>query len=366
MSVLETSKLFSGLSSAENELLRNAVRLENFPPNHLIFTEGDEGDGLYLIESGQVVISALVNGNERRTLTRLGPGEFFGEMSVVDQEPRSATAIAEQETRVHFIPRQTVVDLLDNSPHLAINLVREFSFRLREFNRHYIREVLETERLALVGRFARAIVHDFKNPLNVIAIAADLGGMEHATLEMRQMARQRIQKQVDRLSSMINELLEFTRGSQANVVLAETNYRLYIERVLEEMQPEASDSSVSLRCENEPPDVAVLLDPNRLRHVFSNLINNAMDAMPEGGQILFRFMTEDKAVVTEIEDTGPGLASEIVPRLFEVFATYGKAQGTGLGLSICRKIIEDHRGRIEARHEPGRGAIFRFALPRPQ
>jgi signal transduction histidine kinase len=284
-------------------------------------------------------------------------------MAVVDNEPRSATATAEQDAEVYFVPRPVMQRMLEASPKLAVNLVREFSLRLREFNRKYIQEVLEAERLTLVGRFARAIVHDFKNPLNVVGLAADLAGMEAATLEMRLMARNRIRKQVDRLTSMINELLEFTRGSQNAIVLAETNYREFLERVLQEVQPEMGTYPIIVECENDPPNVAILLDPNRLIHVFTNLVNNAVDAMPNGGKIKFRFAVTDKEVITEIADTGRGIPPEIAPRLFEAFASYGKTHGTGLGLSICRKIIEDHRGRLEARNGPAGGAIFAFALP---
>jgi two-component system sensor kinase FixL len=70
-------------------------------------------------------------------------------------------------------------------------------------------------------------------------------------------------------------------------------------------------------------------------------------------------------VVTEIEDTGPGVAPEIANNLFVAFATFGKAHGTGLGLSICKKIIEDHKGRIWVTHQSGKGALFSFALPMP-
>ena len=95
-----------------------------------------------------------------------------------------------------------------------------------------------------------------------------------------------------------------------------------------------------------------------------NLINNAIDMMPEGGKITLRFAVDEEEVTTEIEDTGPGIAPEIASRLFEPFATHGKQKGTGLGLSICKRIIDDHQGRIFARSEPGRGAIFSFSLPR--
>jgi signal transduction histidine kinase len=79
-----------------------------------------------------------------------------------------------------------------------------------------------------------------------------------------------------------------------------------------------------------------------------------------------RFRVEGNDLVTEIEDTGAGIAPEIAGQLFEVFATYGKAHGTGLGLSICKRIVEDHHGRIWARNRLGGGAVFCFALPLPK
>ena len=365
MTDFRDSKLFLGLSKKELKTLEQSITLQSFPAGKAVFVEGDTGDGLYLIKAGEVLISALVTDQQRRTLTRLGPGEFFGEMAVVDSEPRSATATAEIDSALYFIPREVMLRLLNTSPTLAVNLVREFSLRLREFNRHYIREVLDTERLTLVGRFARAIVHDFKNPLHVIGLAADIAA-EESNPELRRTSALRIRRHVERLGTMINELLEFTRGTQTPAVLAEVNYRSFVHRIVEELRFQMTSSSVSLVVENDPPDVSLLIDPNRLNNVFSNLAANAIDAMPGGGQVIFRFGVKPHEVTTEIEDTGEGIAPEIAPRLFSVFATYGKSQGTGLGLSICRKIIEDHRGRIETRVEAGRGAIFRFILPRPK
>ncbi len=85
--------------------------------------------------------------------------------------------------------------------------------------------------------------------------------------------------------------------------------------------------------------------------------------MLNGGKIFLRFQASASEMVTEIEDTGPGIAPEIGDNLFQPFMTHGKSQGTGLGLFICKKIIEDHRGKISARREAGRGAIFCFTLP---
>ena len=91
-----------------------------------------------------------------------------------------------------------------------------------------------------------------------------------------------------------------------------------------------------------------------------------MDALPEGGKIVMRVLPESAEVVTEIEDTGTGIAPEIADQLFEAFTTHGKAHGTGLGLSICKRIIEDHHGWIAARNGSRRGAVFSFGLPLPK
>jgi signal transduction histidine kinase len=367
MTALKECKLFEALSGSELEALRRGCEERRYEPGAVIFQEGGPGDGIYIVASGLVQISALLDqGRERRVLSRIGPGEFFGEMAVLDNEPRSGTASAETATAVLFLPREYLLHMLDTSPGLAVSLVREFSLRMRDFNRHYIQEVLQSERLTLVGRFARSIVHDFKNPLNIIGLAAEFMEMDMATPEMRKTATARIRKQVDRLTNMINELLEFTRGPQLATVLSNANYGAYVKESVEELAPEAKDKEIELAFKNPPPDVVVAMDQKRLMHVFSNLIHNSVDAIGEGGVISIEFEVRPREVVTRLEDTGPGLAPEILPRLFEAFATYGKAKGTGLGLSICKKIVEDHRGWIKARREDGRGAIFEFGLPLAQ
>jgi len=364
MVVLKTSKLFSGLLAAELQALEQTAQLTAYKAGKSIFQEGDPGDGIYIIVEGNVQITCLIGENQRRVLSRLGPGDFFGEMAVLDQQPRSATALAETDTQVYFILRDDLQRILTRSPGLALGLVREFSQRMRDFNHRYTEEVVQAERLTLVGKFARSIVHDFKNPLNIIGISAEMAAMDNTAPEMRVAAKNRIRKQVDRLSNMINELLEFTRGSVTAMVFAKTNYAVFIRQLMDDIRPEVEARKSKLELENEPPDANLLFDPTRMTHVFYNIINNACDAMPDGGKVILRFKDSDSGVATEIEDTGEGIAPEIVARLFQAFATYGKAQGTGLGLSICKKIVEDQGGRISARSEPGRGAIFSFTLPK--
>jgi signal transduction histidine kinase len=137
---------------------------------------------------------------------------------------------------------------------------------------------------------------------------------------------------------------------------------MYVRQLLEEIGPEVELRGCRIEVE-AVPEVRLPLDPKRLRRVFHNLIHNATEAMSSGGQVRLRFRVDKNEMITEIEDTGSGIAPEIADRLFEAFATYGKANGTGLGLSICKRIVEDHRGRIWATNQPGKGALFSFTLP---
>ncbi len=364
--ILEGCPLFKDLTEQELVRVRSAAREFTFSAGEIIFKEGDPGTGIYIVKTGLVQISVLLNQADRVILTRLGPGDLFGEMAVLDENPRSASSTAETETVLYFISREDLLLMLECTPRLSYFFVREMSQRLRDFNSQYVRESLQAERLSLLGRFASSIVHDLKNPLNIIGLTAEIAAAETVSPSMRRSARDRIAKQVRRISGMLNEVLEYARGSQPNMILVETDFASFVQGVIEELQPGAEEKSVRLEYQNTPPPLSLLINPPRLVRVFHNLIHNAIEMLPDGGTISLRFNLEPTELVTEIEDTGPGIAPEIAGILFEAFATHGKARGTGLGLSICKRIVEDHRGRIYSRSEPGRGAILGFTLPLPK
>lgn len=363
MVTLESIRLFNQLKPEALSALRQLAREQKFAAGEEIFKEGGAGDGVYVVKDGLVEISVMVSPGMRQVFSQIQPGEIFGEMAVIEDKPRSACAMARSATEVYFIPRDGMLRLLDQSPALSQALLREVSHRLREFNHQYLREVVQAERLAIVGRFARAIVHDLKNPLNIIGLTAEIAGLEDGSAEMRKQAVTGIREQVERINEMIGEILDFTQGAAPEMVLPPADYGMYVTQVVEELQREAALREVIIECPPVPAGAEVTLHPKRLRRVFANLVHNATDAMPAGGKITLRFELKPKEIVTEIEDTGPGLPTEMQGRLFEAFATYGKTHGTGLGLSICKRIVEDHKGWIAARSEPGRGAIFAFGLP---
>src|SRR5256886_1137605 len=207
MVVLKNNKLFSGMLAAELQALEQTAQLNTYKAGRNVFQEGDPGDGLYIIVEGKVQITCLVGQDQRRVLSRLGAGDFFGEMAVLDNQPRSATATAETDTQVYFILRDDLLKILARSPGVAVSLVKEFSLRMRDFNHHYTQEVLQAERLTLVGRFARSVVHDFKNPLNIIGISSEMAAMDNSTLEMRQARSEEHTSELQSQSNLVCRLL---------------------------------------------------------------------------------------------------------------------------------------------------------------
>jgi len=358
---LETIPLFRMLGRDELQALRFIAQEKQFGAGQQIFPEGAAGDGVYFVKSGLVEISA--GGVERRIISRLGPGEIFGEMAIIEHRPRSATATAAMATEVYFLPRGEMLTFIERCPSVALALLQQISHRLREFNHVHVQELVKAESLAVIGRFAQSIVHDLKNPLSIISLSAEMVDLPGANAEMRTKAQVRIRKQVERIGDMVSDILIFTQGSRRNLDLKAGDYGAFVSELVGDLRAEVEARSASIQLEKLPPAVMVRFDPRRLSRVFFNLVHNATDAMMDGGIIYLRFELRGDELATEVEDTGPGVAPEVADRLFEPFTTHGKKHGTGLGLSICKRIVEDHGGRISARSEAGRGAIFSFTLP---
>lgn len=229
-------------------------------------------------------------------------------MAIIEHRPLSASATAVDNTTVYFIPHGEMLSLIERSPGSALSLLQEISHRLREFNQQYLYEVVQAERLSAVGPLARSIVRDLKHPLQIIGLTSMMAGSPDAPVEMRAQARERICRQVDRINELIAQILDFTQGSTTAIQPVSTEQAACVRRLLEEMRQEIELKLARLEFAALPPAVKLRLEPKRLRRVFANLLHNATDAMPGGGRIIFRVSLNAKEVVTEIEDTGPGVA----------------------------------------------------------
>src|SRR5438045_5572554 len=161
---LTQNRLFEGIESNLLDKIAPNVHLVQLDTDEVIFREGDPGNLLYLVGKGSVKISKSGRGGQQETLGFIRPGNFFGEMALLDGEPRSAMATALEPTLLGAVDEPTFQHILELAPsRLHLNFLRLVSERQRSVNAHFISEVMRTERLSLVGAMANSIIHDLKN-----------------------------------------------------------------------------------------------------------------------------------------------------------------------------------------------------------
>ncbi len=225
------------------------------------------------------------------------------------------------------------------------------------------KRLTNAERLAAVGKLASKVAHELNNPMD--------GILRYINLAMRIIEQENLEKPKEyltqcrqgliRMVQIVSELLEFSRSTYASLEYAKIEQ--IIEDAIKTMDTRAEASNVRV-LRNYAPGIPQIGNGN-LFQVFCNLIKNALDAMPDGGELSIstRLAADDTAVV-EFRDTGSGFATENADAIFEpFFTTKDKGKGTGLGLAICKDIVERYHGRITAENAPQGGSIFTVYLP---
>jgi signal transduction histidine kinase len=217
-------------------------------------------------------------------------------------------------------------------------------------------ELIRQERIATVGRLASSIVHDLRNPLAAIyggaEMLVDAEGL--APAQTRRLAGN-IYTASRRMLAMLQELLDAAKGKAAELELC--RLREVVEAAVESQQAAAH---IRFRLEI-PEELELPMDRARMERVFVNLLANAIEVMPDGGEIAIVARPEGRGLVVEVRDQGPGIADEVRERLFQPFATYGKRNGLGLGLALSRQTVREHGGDLTAANGT-RGAVFSVRL----
>ncbi|HEY7463510.1 MAG TPA: ATP-binding protein [Candidatus Limnocylindria bacterium] len=431
---LRSAPLFEGLSDADLERLAATAERQRLEPGELLLREGDPGDAMYVVVSGELEVTKRAGATEQ-PLARVGPGAIQGEIAALQGTERAASVRAVTDVEVLRIPREGLLALLDSGPQAALTLVRTVLERLRALELF----VRQREKLAGLGTLAAGLAHELNNPAAAIRRSVrSLGEAIEARDRIHpphdligiQPDAERAPKDALARADAVDELLELVGDSEAAAALVDAGWSanelheafagmdpdtaresaawlaasanidallaevaMAGERISEivgavksytyldqapvqniDVRKGLDDTLVILRSKLRAVDVTRHYAPDlpqieaygsELNQVWTNLVDNAVDAMDGRGAIdIYVDPVENGGIQVRICDTGPGIPEDVQPRLFEpFFTTKAPGVGTGLGLHITHSVVSRHGGRIQVESEPGTGTCFIVTLP---
>lgn len=221
------------------------------------------------------------------------------------------------------------------------------------------------ERFIELGHLVGGLAHEIKNPLSTINVNLKLlaEDMAHYYDEehRRLIARlDTVRGEANRIKEILDDFLRF--AGQFDLTLAEADLRQVVEELADFFTPQAAAGKVVLRSSLPDEPLLCRIDVNLIKQALLNIMVNAVQAMPSGGELLVRLSQQRAEAVIEVIDTGQGIDSERIGRIFDAYYST-KQDGTGLGLPTTRRIIREHGGQISVDSEPGKGTRFVITLP---
>jgi two-component system, NtrC family, sensor histidine kinase HydH len=226
---------------------------------------------------------------------------------------------------------------------------------------------LRVQRLARLGTLLAGFAHEVRNPLSTIGLNLQLVLEEFREPETPRDKRTQkriatVEAEVRRLQKILEEFLSYARAPEPKPVPIALNERL--QALVEFHEPEMRDAGIALRFYPGAGVDPAHGDWDHLQAAFANLLRNAKEATPRGGQVFVSTAREGRDLLVRVTDTGAGIPPDLQGRVFEPYFSTKKA-GTGLGLPTVRRVVEEHGGSLTMESEPGKGTQFTVRLPAP-
>lgn len=346
-----------------------------------ICEEGESGDAAYLILSGRVQVSKHLALGTQHLLNELLPGQFFGELALVEDVPRMASVDALEETVLLVITKDDFQELVAQHPEAAIPVLRSIGARLRDSDQRSIddlrrkNEELAQAYLALKdltqrkSDFLTVVAHELRTPLTAIKGYGHFLRMGTLQGENLNRAVAAIVNNTDAIVRLINNILFLQELELIEPAYEPVDVVTLVNAILTTVRPRAASQSLTFQLDLPPDLPHVCADLDGLTQAIGALIDNAVKFSPNGGKILISAQVEDNLLRLAIQDPGVGIPPD---QMYHIFDRYHHLEavvdgqlfgGVGLGLPIAKQVVEQHGGHISVISTVGKGSTFTLSIP---
>ncbi len=373
LAVLKKADFLTYLRGSEQTQFIKECKEVHLKPGGILFHEKDPGNSMYVILSGEVLIY-----KENKVIARRGDGEIFGELSLIDSAPRSATVESVSDASFLEITKEQFHRYFASNSKILFSLLKIIAHRfiidIHELDSVYQKIKIRAQELEESNQelqsFAYIASHDLQEPLRKIVAFGDR--LSSKAVDMDEEGKkylERMQYSASRMKDLIHDLLQYS-----NVMVKESSFELMdlnntISDVLVDLEDQISRTHGQINVEAMPTLEAV---PFQMRQLFLNLIGNALKYHKNGVNPIIRItssLNEDGNWNIWVEDNGIGIDEKYFDRVFKVFERlHNKSdyEGTGIGLTICKRIVNRHGGRISLKSQLQKGTRFKIILPAKQ
>ncbi len=384
---------FAGLKDEELGEMAALTHVSTYPLGTVLCHEGEYEDVFYIIAQGEASVTKKISDQEgERELRQVGPGEYVGEMALIQNAPRAANVRTLTECTVLEMTKTDFETMLGSSPQMAMNIIRVTLNRMRANDQLAIKDLQRTNKvLAILDRnkldFIEVAAHELRTPLTVMKGYINVMKMDSGVKNNPMLVEvlEGLGKGTDRLHEVVNTMLDVTRVDNVKIVPAPVPLRSVVNDIVQRVRSEATARTLAYTIEHDADTPFINADPTLVQKALYHIIINAIKYTPDGGEITIRtrpVQLDDGEAGAEVmvRDTGIGLDAEHHELVFEKFYQVGsvalhsssrtafKGGGSGLGLAIARGVARAHGGKVwveSAGHDEDKlpGSTFYFQLP---
>jgi signal transduction histidine kinase len=373
-------RVFPRMNEADLAELASVATLNTYPPGTILCHEGRVEDTFYIVVAGRAEVCKHIEENVFRVLHRPGPGEFFGEIALVQDSARTADVRTLEPSVVIEIGREAFLNVLHRSASMAVRIMLQITSRLRDGDQRAITELRQKNRelaqaydeLAAEQRlrsdFLTTVSHELRTPLAAAAGYLQLVRTGAVTPEQSPTFLETATNNLDTVVHLVNSILFLQEQELITPEFAPVRIDQVVHKAVEEIQDQAAGAGHTINTQIDDGLPELSANAGGLSRAVGALLDNAVKFSPEGGAIDVRVRLQDHLLRIEISDQGVGFPMERVHDVYKPFVRIEETaghlfRGVGLGLPIAKQVVEAHGGHIEIESQVGSGSTFAIVLP---